>query len=219
MREHVVKELERYKLMCIFRGAQITEEDLYEAVQAVIDGGAKFVEITYNHPSGIEGMNAIRLLKKRFDDRIYVGAGTILNASEALQAIEAGADFIVAPSLNKEVIDICHEHDLMCMPGACTSTEVVQAYEYGADFVKLFPAGVLGMEYASALMKPLGFIRYFAVCKMDEVMFEECLKTGFCGAGISSSINDTKLIQQKAFDQIREKTAAYVKIAQKYNVP
>lgn len=216
-REQVCKDLEISKLMCIFRGAQISEQDLYDAVQAVIDGGGKFIEITYNHPGGKEGMAAIRQLKKRFGNSIYVGAGTILNVQEALEAIEAGSDFIVAPSLNKEVIDLCHEQDLMCMPGACTSTEVVQAYEYGADFVKLFPAGVLGMDYANALMKPLGFIRYFAVCKMDEKMFEECLANGFSGAGVSSSINDPKLIAAKDFDKIREKTAAYVSIAKKYS--
>lgn len=216
-REQVVSELEKEKAMYIFRAASMQTQDLIDAVQAVKNGGGRLIEITYGHrPQEREkSLAALRLLKHRFGE-LRIGTGTILNAQEAMEALEAGADFIVSPSLHKEVIQAAHQGGVMCMPGACTSTEAVNAHAWGADFVKLFPAGVLGKEYAQALMKPLNFIRYFAVCKMSEEMFEQFLSIGFAGAGISSCINDPSLIAQKRFDLIEERVRRYSAIAARY---
>lgn len=218
MREQLVKDLIKEKVMCIFRGATMDKEELYQAVTATVRAGAKFIEITYDHNQGLgkESMEALRYLKECLPKEIYVGAGTILTPQEVEEAKAAGADFVVAPSLSKQVIELAHAYDMMCMPGVCTATEVVQAHAYGADVVKLFPAGVMGMEYAQALMKPLGFVKYFAVCKMSEAMFEECLQNGFIGAGISSSINNAELIKGAQYDAICEKTRGYINIAQNY---
>lgn len=217
LREHLMQELEAHKAMYIFRGGQMKLDDLKQAVSAVERGGGKFIEITCDHNGKqAESMEAIRFLKKTFQDRLWIGAGTILNQAEAETAIQAGSDFIVSPSLHKEVIDLTHHYERMCMPGACTCTEVVQAMQWDADFIKLFPIGVLGLDYAKALMKPIRSPRYFAVCNMDETMFADCLAAGFSGAGISSKINAPQLIAERRFDLIEERVRRYTQIARQY---
>ena len=131
-------------------------------------------------------------------------------------AHEAGASFVVSPVLDKGVIEEAARLDLMCMPGAGSATEALRAYEWGADYVKLFPAGEMGIGYARALMAPLGFIKYFAVCRMTPGFFEECLRAGFAGAGVSSCINAPELIASRAFDEIERRVAEYVAIAARF---
>lgn len=216
-REKVIQALEHYKTMYIFRAADMNIHDVIQAVEAVKKGGGKLIEITYSHKNDgyKQSIQAIEALKCTFPD-LYIGAGTILTKEETVQCLQAGADFIVSPSLHKEVIDTAHSFNTMCMPGACTSTEVVHAQAWGADFVKLFPAGVLGIEYAKAIMKPLNFIRYFAVCNMNDQLFEQFLNIGFSGAGISSCINDPQIISEKRFDIIEQRVRRYTEIAARY---
>ncbi len=218
MRETVVEELDRAKLMCIFRGGKLSDDELRRACQAVLDGGARIVELTYNHNDDKveETPRAIALLRETFGDDLMVGSGTTLSVEEVAMAHEAGASFVVAPVLDRSVIEEAARRDLMCMPGAGSATEALRAHEWGADYVKLFPAGEMGIGYAKALMAPLGFIKYFAVCRMTPEFFEECLRAGFAGAGVSSCINAPELIAAGAFDEIERRVAEYVAIAARY---
>lgn len=218
MRADVVRELDRAKLMCIFRGAKMSDEKLKRACQAVLDGGSRLVEITYNHNEerAEETPRSIALLKEEFGADLYVGSGTTLRVPEVVMAHEAGASFVVAPTLNKEVIEEAQRRDMMCMPGAGTATEALQAHEWGADYVKIFPVGEMGLGYAKALMAPLGFIKYFAVCKMTPKNYEEYLKIGYAGAGISSSINAPELIESEDYAEITKRVRVYVDIAARY---
>ena len=208
MREAVVEELDRAKLMCIFRGGRLSDDELRRSCQAVLDGGARIVELTYNHNDDKveETPRAIALLRETFGDDLMVGSGTTLNVEEVRMAHEAGASFVVSPVLDKGVIEEAARLDLMCMPGAGSATEALRAYEWGADYVKLFPAGEMG----------LGFIKYFAVCRMTPGFFEECLRAGFAGAGVSSCINAPELIASRAFDEIERRVAEYVAIAARF---
>lgn len=218
MRRTVAEALDRAKLMFIFRGGKLSDDDLKRACQAVLDGGGRLVELTYNHNDDrvADTPRAMALLHETFGDDLLIGSGTTLNVDEVRMAREAGASFVVAPVLNRSVIEEAARLDLMCMPGAGSATEALQAHEWGADYVKLFPAGEMGIGYAKALMAPLGFIKYFAVCRMTPEYFEECLRAGFAGAGVSSCINAPELITSGAFDEIERRVATYVDIAARY---
>ena len=213
----LLNQLYEHKLMCIFRVNEIETSRLVKAAQACVDGGARFIEITYNHEAYEDKtLEVVKAIKEQLKDKAYVGVGTVLNLREALRVHEAGADFIVAPTLNLEVLTYAKDHQLFYMPGVFTATEAYEAYAHGVEMVKLFPTGEIGLDYALALMKPMGFIKYFAVGKMTPEFYEDCLKAGFAGAGVSSSINQKDILMKDDFDLICQKVKHYVEISDKY---
>ena len=205
------------KMMCIFRTNEIPKETIITAAKTCIENGAKLIEITYNHNEFEEKtFEIVKGIKEQIGKNGYVGVGTVMNENEAQKCIDAGADFLVAPTLNEKVLKLANKNDLYYMPGIFTASEAYKAYERGSDIVKLFPTGEVGLDYAKALMKPLGFIKYFAVGKMTPENFEACLKIGFVGAGISSSINSNEILLAENYSEIANKIKKYVKIAKKY---
>ena len=159
-----------------------------DAVQAVIDslveGGIKILEITTNTPGfHIELENA----RKRHPD-VLIGAGTVINASLAEKAIGSGAQFLVTPNTNKKVIDVALKPDIPVLMGALTPTEVSNAIDYGADIIKLFPAGSLGMSYFTALKGPFKETAFFAVGGIDIENMNAWFKAGISGVGIGGSL-------------------------------
>lgn len=205
--------LKEKKLIFIFKTQRIQDDDLVQAVQAVVQGGGKFIELTYDQPTGDACAHALGLLKEKFGDQIILGTGTILDEQQAQKAIDAGSEYIVAPNLSKEVSKLCQEKDLMYMPGVFTGTEVVNAWKWGADVLKLFPGCEITLDYAETLMGVIPVLPYFAVCKMDEKMFKKCLKIGYIGAGISRAVNNQKLIASGDFKEIEKRTRRFVEIA------
>src|SRR5205823_9487789 len=123
-------------------------ESLARVVRALADGGVTAAEITFTVPDAIE---VIRRVRQELGDAVVLGAGTVLDPETARAALLAGAEYIVAPSVNVEVIRLCRRYDKAVMPGAFTPTEVVTAWEAGADVVKIFPADVGGPSYLKAL--------------------------------------------------------------------
>ncbi|SJZ96165.1 bifunctional 4-hydroxy-2-oxoglutarate aldolase/2-dehydro-3-deoxy-phosphogluconate aldolase [Anaerorhabdus furcosa] len=217
--EKVCEELILEKMMCIFRVDDVSEEIIVKAATSCVEVGAKFIEITYNH-EGLHDktMSIVKKIKHEIKDKgAYVGVGTVLTIEEAKEAIGSESDFIVAPIFDKEIQDYANEKDIYYMPGIFTASEACAAYKGGAKIVKLFPTGEVGLDYAKALMKPLGFIKYFAVGKMSPDLFNECLRNGFVGAGISSSINSKDILVNERYDEIKEKIKNYREIAQKFN--
>lgn len=215
--EQILNDLYKHKFMCIFRVNEVDENILVKASLACVQGGARFIEITYNHEEYEEKtLQVISKIKNALQGQAYVGAGTILNLDEAKRVVASGADFIVAPTLSKQVLHYAKEQDIYYMPGIFTASEACEAYSDGAKLVKLFPTGEVGLDYAKALMKPLGFIKYFAVGKMTPEFFEECMKLGFAGAGISSSINQKEILLSENYDLIRQKVQVYAEIAKRY---
>lgn len=212
-KKETLDALKADKLIFIFKTQRIEDDDLLHAVQAVVAGGGRFIELTYDQPTGQACVHALKLLKEHFGDQIILGTGTILDEQECQNAIEAGSEYIVAPNLSKEVSQLCIKHDLMYMPGVFTGTEVVNAWKWGADVLKLFPGCEISLDYAQTLMGVIPVLPYFAVCKMDEAMFEQCLKIGYIGAGISRAINNRELIASKDFAEIERRTRRFVEIA------
>ena len=152
--EKLVEELKTHQLMVAVRTE--TPEDAYNAAVACIEGGIRFIEITFSVPGADE---VIRSLST--DKRAAVGAGTVLSAEDVKKALQAGASYIVSPNFDEEVVKFTKKEGVVSIPGACTPTEVYRAYKGGGDIIKLFPfVEIGGLGFLKAVKGPLPFVRY-----------------------------------------------------------
>ena len=135
---------------------------LIDVVGALADGGVTVAEVTFTVPNALD---VIREAKKQLGDRILLGAGTVLDPETCRAAILAGAEFIVSPCVNVEVIKLCRRYDKLVMPGAFTPTEILAAWEAGADIVKVFPADIVGPAFFKAMRGPRRRPRRPARCR------------------------------------------------------
>ncbi len=150
--------------------------------QALIDAGATAMEVTFNSANAAEG---IREVRETFGDAILMGAGTVLNVQTAQIALDAGAQFIVAPNTNPDVIRFCAERDICVVPGAYTATEVMQAVEHGATLVKLFPAE---LTYFRNLRGPLNHVPFVPTGGVELGNAADFIKLGAVAVGMGSAI-------------------------------
>lgn len=196
MQESILEAMEQYRVTAILRG--IPRQKLGSVVQALYGGGIRLLEITFNQksPSRLEDTaEAIRFVKETYGEALRVGAGTVMSREEVLAAKQAGAEFVLAPNVDRQVIRTAVEQGLCAIPGAMTPTEIADAYAMGASIVKLFPAGNLGLGYCKAVMAPLNHIPMIAVGGVDQHNLPAFLKAGFLGAGVGSCLTDRKLIE------------------------
>ncbi len=133
---------------------------------------------------------------------MLIGAGTVLDAATARAAILAGAEFIVAPTLSPEVIEMCHRYDKVVVPGAYTPTEILAAWELGADFVKLFPAEVGGPAYLQAVRAPLPQVKLMAVGGVTLETAAGFIRAGAVALGVGSSLVNKKVVADGRFDEL-----------------
>ena len=166
-------------------------------------------EITFTVPDAVE---VIRQVRREVGDAIVLGAGTVLDPETARAALLAGAEYIVSPIVNLEVIRLCRRYDKAVMPGAFTPTEVVAAWEAGADVVKVFPADVGGPAYLKALRGPLPQVRLMPTGGVDLTTAEAFLKAGACCLGVGGSLVEPKAIAASDFTRIRDLASQYVAI-------
>lgn len=214
MRGKILEATKQHKVTAILRG--IPNDRICQVIDALYAGGIRLLEITFNQksPTKIEDTTmAIRYAKETYGDTMHVGAGTVMSVEELLAAKEAGAEFILSPNVNTEVIRKAVEQDIASIPGAMTPSEVAAAYEAGAEIVKLFPAGNLGLSYCKAVMAPINHVPMIAVGGVDDKNLGDFLHAGFIGAGIGSSLTDKKMIEEKNFDGIRRLAERYMEAA------
>jgi 2-dehydro-3-deoxyphosphogluconate aldolase/(4S)-4-hydroxy-2-oxoglutarate aldolase len=185
---------------------------LVKVVQSLVAGGVSAAEVTFTVPDAID---VIRQVRREVGDSIVLGAGTVLDPETARAALLAGAEYIVAPSLNLDVIRLCRRYDKAVMPGAFTPTEVVTAWEAGADVVKIFPADVGGPAYLKALRGPLPQIRLMPTGGVDLTTAESFLKAGACCLGVGSALVDPKTIASGDFERIRDLAAQYASLVRR----
>src|SRR5213080_3539691 len=176
-------------------------QQLVEASRALADGGVTVIEITMSVPNALEVLGRVR---QALGDRVLLGAGTVLDAETARAVLLAGAEFIVAPTLNLDVIRLCRRYGKLVMPGAFTPTEILTAWEAGADIVKVFPADVVGPAFFKALRGPLPQIRLMPTGGVDLTTAADFLKAGACCLGIGSQLVEPKAVHERNFDRIRE---------------
>src|SRR5262245_61542348 len=182
---------------------------LVEVIRAIAAGGVNVAEVTLTVPNALD---VVREAKKALGDSVLLGAGTILDAETCRAAILAGAEFIVSPTLNLDVIRVCRRYDKLVMPGALTPTEILTAWEAGADIVKVFPADVVGPAFFKAMRGPLPQIRLMPTGGVDLTTAADFLKAGACCLGVGSQLVDPKLVAAREFDRLQALAARYVDI-------
>ena len=187
-------------------------EQLVEVARALADGGVTVMEITFSVPNALE---VIRQVRAAMGERVLLGAGTVLDPETARAALLAGAEFIVAPTLNLDVIKLCRRYDKLVMPGAFTPTEILSAWEAGADIVKVFPADAGGPNYLKALRGPLPQIRLMPTGGVDLNTAADFLKAGACCLGVGSQLVEPKAIKERDFGRIRELARQYVEVVRR----
>jgi 2-dehydro-3-deoxyphosphogluconate aldolase / (4S)-4-hydroxy-2-oxoglutarate aldolase len=182
---------------------------LVEVVRALADGGVTVVEITMTVP---DALDVLRQVRRTLGDRVLLGAGTVLDTETARAVLFAGAEYIVTPTVNVDVIRLCQRYDKLIMPGAFTPTEILTAWEAGADIVKVFPAEVVGPAFFKAVRGPLPQVRLMPTGGVDLTTASAFLKAGACCLGIGSQLVDPKLVAERNFDRIRDLARQYVTI-------
>lgn len=189
---------------------------LVEVCEALAEGGVTVIEITMTVPDALDVINHVR---QTMGDRVLLGAGTVLDPETARAALLAGAEYLVAPTVNLDVIRLCRRYDKLVMPGAFTPTEILSAWEAGADIVKVFPADVVGPAYFKALRGPLPQVRLMPTGGVDLTTAADFLKAGACCLGVGGQLVEPKAIAARDFDRIRSLARQYVAIVQQARKP
>lgn len=199
-----------HKICAILRG--IPGEKMEAVITSLYNGGIRLLEITFNQKSETrhqETGDAIRLAKSLYPD-MCVGAGTVMSKEDAIAAHEAGAVFALAPNVNEEVIKTVVELGMAAVPGAMTPSEIANAYAYGAEVVKMFPAGELGLAYAKAVMAPVNHVPMIAVGGIDINNVKSYIDSGFVGAGVGSSLTNKQMIKDGDWEALTDLARQYV---------
>lgn len=186
-------------------------EQLVEVVRALADGGVTVVEITMTVP---DALGVLRQVRHALGERVLLGAGTILDTETARAALLAGAEYLVAPTLNLDVIRLCQRYSKLVMPGALTPTEILTAWEAGADIVKVFPAEVVGPAFFKAMRGPLPQIRLMPTGGVDLTTAADFLRAGACCLGLGSQLVEPRAVAEGDFDRIRDLARQYVALVQ-----
>ena len=182
-------------------------ELLVDVSKAIYAGGLDVIEVTFTVPGVLD---ILAQTKRELGDKILLGAGTVLDTESARAAILAGAEFIVTPTVNTDVIDLCNRYDKLIMTGAFTPTEVLTAWEAGADIIKVFPAFVGGPAYLKALHGPLPQIPLMPTGGVDLETLPAYLKAGACAVGLGSSLVTSQMVEAGDLDGIQKLTAEYM---------
>jgi 2-dehydro-3-deoxyphosphogluconate aldolase/(4S)-4-hydroxy-2-oxoglutarate aldolase len=184
----VIKQIREIGVIPVVRAT--TAEEAMRAIDAIREGGISVIEITMTVPNAF---SLIELVTGRFGSDALVGAGTVLDVETAKSCIASGAQFIVSPALNFDTIAYCREQNVTVMPGALTPTEVVQAWNAGADFVKVFPAGAVGGPgYLKALKAPLPHIDLVPTGGVSLENAADFIRAGAAALGVGADLVDIK---------------------------
>jgi len=183
-------------------------EDAYRVAEALIEGSIGIAEITMTVPNATRVMERVA---ERFGEKVLLGAGTILDPESCRAALLAGADFIVTPSLDARVIEVARRYSKVCIPGALTPTEVVAAWQAGADLVKIFPCGpVGGPQYIKALRAPLPHIDFVPTGGVNLETTPEYIKAGAAAVAVGGELVDAKALREGRLDVITSTARKFV---------
>ena len=190
-----------------------TAEGAVNAIQAIHRGGVRAAEITMTVPGALK---ALEKVADQFGDKIVLGAGTVLDPETARSCMLAGAQFFVSPNLRVSTIEMCKRYSKVICIGALTPTEVLTAWETGADVVKVFPADAMGgAKYIKALKGPLPQVEMIPTGGVNLETTGEFLKAGACAVGVGGELVNAKLIAEGNFAEIENRAKQYLEAVQK----
>ena len=193
------------RIVAIIRG--FAPDTCLRLAEAYSAGGIRLVEVTFNQKAPETWKDtaaAIRAIRERFGGHVRAGAGTVLTEEQLSMCIDAGGEYMITPNVKPELIRSCVRQGLVAMPGALTPSEAVDAWEAGAAFVKIFPAGSLGPDYVKALRAPLAHIPMLAVGGITADNVADFMRVGCVGAGVGGNLTNKEWIAAGAWDKIAD---------------
>lgn len=194
-------------VVAIIRSADSSR--LVDVAEALLAGGVSVMEVTFTVPRAHEVLEQVA---DRLGGRVLLGAGTVLDAATARTAILAGAEFIVSPVVSQEVIACCRRYSKLSLPGALTPTEILTAWEAGADIVKVFPSDITGPAYLKAVHAPLPQVRLMPTGGVNLETAADYLRAGACALGVGGSLVESKAVASGDFSRIESLARQYMAI-------
>ena len=194
----------------------VSKNKIEKLAEALINGGITNLEITVDHPHAFE---MIRILRDKYIyDKVLIGAGTVLDVSTAKSAIYYGAEFIVSPAFDREIIKVSLRYNKISIPGIFTPTEALYAIEAGADFIKLFPANSQGPSFIKALKGPMPHIPIIPTGGIDLNNASDFIKAGSAAIGLGGSLINKSDVEQGNFKKIEDKAKKFIKMSEENRV-
>ncbi len=204
----IMQHMHELGLVPVLRAS--SAEEAIQIADAILAGGVNVLEVTMTVPGAIR---VIEQMANHHGDKLLIGAGTVLDAETARNCVLAGAQFIVSPALDVRTIELCRRYSVPVMPGALTPTEILTAWQTGADVVKVFPCSALGgAKYLKAVHGPLPQIQLIPTGGVSLSTAEEFLAAGAFALGVGSDLVDAKAVREGRIHTIRK----YIGIVKKF---
>ncbi len=206
-REEILKIIKETGIIAVMRGME--KKKTINVARALVKGGIKVLEVTMNSPSPL---GTIEEVKGEFEEgEVVIGAGTVLDSESARAAILSGADFIVSPNLNLDVIKLCKRYDKLVIPGVMTPTEIIQGLEAGADLLKVFPADIVGPRFIKDILGPIKYAKLIPTGGINLTNVVEYIKAGAYAVGAGGGLLEKRLIEEELYEELGEKAEEFVK--------
>lgn len=204
-KDHTLRRILDSRIIAVVR--LDTSEQLLQVARAIRAGGVEVIEFTMTTP---DALSMIEEAGRTLGDDVLLGAGTVLDAETARLAILAGARFLVSPTLSRETIETCHRYGAVSIPGALTPTEILTAWESGADLVKVFPARLGGPKYISDVLAPLPQVRLVPTGGVGPSNAGEYLRAGAKAVAVGSALVNDALVAEGDFALLTERARQLV---------
>ncbi len=210
-KEKTIDVIKNEKMVAVVRN--VSNDKILDTCKALLDGGVKCIEVTFNqaNPTGNQDTHdAIKMINEKFGDDILVGAGTVMTVEQIELAIAAGAKYIISPNYDKEIVETTNKLGAVSIPGVLTPSEIADAHKAGAHFMKVFPSGVLGIDYIKAIKAPLNHIPLIVVGGVNLDNINEFIDIDVAGFGMGSNLVNTALINAGKYDELTRLAQSYV---------
>lgn len=205
-----MQQIEACGIVAIIRAN--SADELIEAAAAIHAGGVNVIEVTMTTPNALQVINDV---SSTYGDTVLVGAGSVLDAETARAVMLSGADFVVSPVTKPDVIEICNRYSKVVIPGAFTPTEILMAWETGADYVKVFPSSGVGAEYIKDVKAPLPQIPLVPTGGINAENAADFITAGATALGVGSALVNNQLIAVGEFATLTERAEKMVKEVQR----
>ena len=205
-----MQQIEDCGIVAIIRAN--SADELIEAAAAIHAGGVEVIEVTMTTPNALQVINDV---SSTYGDKVLVGAGSVLDAETARAVMLSGADFVVSPATKPDVIEICNRYGKVVIPGAFTPTEILMAWETGADYVKVFPSSGVGADYIKDVKAPLPQIPLVPTGGINAENAADFITAGATALGVGSALVNNQLIAAGEFATLTERAERLVKEVQR----
>ncbi len=203
---NILSKIIEHKIIAIIRGSKA--EDVLSIARALNKGGIRLIEITMNSP---KALSVIEEVSDELGDQVIVGAGTVLDAQTARNALLAGAKFILSPNVDTETIKMTKRYGAISIPGAFTPTEILKAFNDGGDIIKVFPASCVGPTYIKDIKGPLSQIPLLATGGINLDNISSYINNGSAGVGLGSTLVNSKIaVNEISLNELTEKAIQFV---------